>query len=681
MTLDALLASAQDGLTWWFNQLAAEAKAPLVVEQVLQKDVAPMLARLGPAARDRYIHLLSDLFVVSVPAVRAAVSSVPSSNKKIKKKQEASEHDYDDCRVGDVVLTRQGTAIIKMSRDSGKYPNLIFTGQVTVAKRVLLPGEGEVLTGKVVCPESNVERELELPQAAWETRAALKRHMPTAEFAWFGTENEVQSFMLHLSRSCPKVVLGTRLLGLSRFAGEWALALDDKTLLPGGRETSELIHYSGGGTGAAWVTKEVEKPTREDFEQFCLNAFEFSSLGKAAGIIGWMGAVAFKARLAFLLTKKFPFLLLWGPRGSGKSSVAAELLLRFYSSGQSAYSTINQLTRFTAVLSSAVTNLIPFVIDEYKGWSFLDSFQRLLLSETIRNCFDCVAARRGNKDAASQRIYPAVAPLVVCGEDTILEPAAQERMIEIFLGPKDKEGKEPTWKALLSANLGGLGLDYLSWSLNVDDADVLDIFRKIEADLEPRFKGRIRHNIAIASFGLQMVAQWLGDRGVAYPVEAMAEHVSGLVKVQADARYTTASASKPPSIVDRMLEALAMAAERNVIARGFDFDLAEEEADGNFGLLYLRLNRIFPVFKKWAAETRYEEEVLSLGAFRRQVDQEPYFIESNATKYFLSSGRRVKCVVFNLSMMLAMGLDVDGFTSGRDYKEQHFNPSGGETDD
>jgi hypothetical protein len=116
-----------------------------------------------------------------------------------------------------------------------------------------------------------------------------------------------------------------------------------------------------------------------------------------------------------------------------------------------------------------------------------------------------------------------------------------------------------------------------------------------------------------------------------------------------------------------MLEYMAAAAENSVLARGQDFELAEFDPKGSPGRLYLRLQKLFPGFKEWAIKTRYEEELISLEAFRKQLKEEPYFKESNVPKWFAlgpAGGGTKKAVLLDFEAMLAMGLDVDGFVSG-----------------
>jgi hypothetical protein len=88
--------------------------------------------------------------------------------------------------------------------------------------------------------------------------------------------------------------------------------LSDKTILPGSRETPDLIHYCDGETGLQWVVGEIEVPRSEDFQALVLHAPDFTATGKASTVMGWLGTLVWKARPAKRVARKFPFLLLFG---------------------------------------------------------------------------------------------------------------------------------------------------------------------------------------------------------------------------------------------------------------------------------------------------------------------------------------------------------------------------------
>jgi hypothetical protein len=99
------------------------------------------------------------------------------------------------------VLTPRGTEVVRHApRERAKYGEVIFTGQLEVDRRVQLNGDGEALLDAFACPDRGIRREVTVPQEAWESRGGFKRHLPTSEFAWYGTDNDLQCLMVHLSR-------------------------------------------------------------------------------------------------------------------------------------------------------------------------------------------------------------------------------------------------------------------------------------------------------------------------------------------------------------------------------------------------------------------------------------------------------------------------------------------------
>ncbi|MDF1556512.1 MAG: hypothetical protein P1P84_25870, partial [Deferrisomatales bacterium] len=524
--------TAEDGVVWLARRVAERCTTPQMLDRSFRDELAPVLASLGPVARGRYAKLLAPVFNVAARDLRGALEADLRPTQTLKGRSssppptdQAADKDSDRCPAdGEIVLTKRGTERLRRTRDGeAVVGKVIFTGHLKPLKRVRLSDVGELMVGEIRCPERGIAEQVTLPPDAWEARSRFKGSLPSMDFAWYGTDDELQAFMLHLSREpCPRV-RGERVLGIHPLDGGWACVFTDRTVLPDGTSTSELIHFSEGDTGFLWELGEaLAAPRREDLQGFSAHILEFNATGKAASIVGWLMALPFKARLSARVTAEFPILFAWGPRGSGKSQYQEQLALRFYSGGQTVPKKLDDLTAFTHLLSASASNLVPWCIDEYKGRGVaMDSRHEVQLSSTLRRAYNQLEGSRGNKDGRTLKRYRAVAPIFLAGEDNITEPAVLERVVEVFLSTASRAGKREHWQALQGVNLEAVGLDYVRWSLTVSDGRMREVFQAAQVDIDRRLADRLRHNAAVMVFGLRMLGLYLEQRDVPIPQLAL----------------------------------------------------------------------------------------------------------------------------------------------------------------
>ena len=660
----------------WLEQLAKINQSPMAISKAFRNEVVPVLAGVSETTFELYLPDIKK--ALGIPAKTARLECAAHKTREVEKsaKKPTSKpssprppSDDDEPEFGAVLMRPDGCIhVVKANRKGDTYTKVVMEGHIIPKKRIRLGSDGEILKADLVNPRRKIKVPVDLSPAVWASRRSFKEAMPTMDFGWIGTDDELVQVMIHLSRKDVPIVKGTRVLGIHLIEGKWAFVASDKTYLAGGGESTEMIHYADGETGVSYDTTLVEEPSQDDFRLFSEASLQFSAPRNVASILGWLGAAVFKERLAHVLKKKdFPFLLIWGERGSGKSQYLEHVVLEFLSAGQVRMSPLSGLKTFPAILTSSLSNLIPFPIDEYKGAESKTREHRMIVSDTIRNCYNVLAGKRGRKSGMHQRLYPAVAPLVVAGEDSITEPAAQERMVEVFLSKKARESREPWWLDLLKSDRGALGLDFIRWSLNLDDELVEQEFKAVLDDevlIRPIFKDRIRHNVAVAIFGLRMMARWLEERGYGWPSDSMEEFEEALVEEQIHCRFPSL-AGKNKSLVDRLLEFMSAAAANNIIKEDMGRDYTVQSWKGHKEVLAIRLFKVYPLITEWQRRTGVEVEIINKDAFEAQVRQEPYFLASNKAMRHVGlgqEGRQYRSLVLDLEKMRELGIDMEGFT-------------------
>lgn len=81
------------------------------------------------------------------------------------------------------------------------------------------------------------------------------------------------------------------------------------------------------------------------------------------------------------------------------------------------------------------SNVIPFIIEEYKPRKISDQIKNTI-SALLRNAYNNFAGVRGSADQ-SMKSYSLINPIIIVGEESIIEPAIQERSLELSFGKAD----------------------------------------------------------------------------------------------------------------------------------------------------------------------------------------------------------------------------------------------------
>lgn len=171
-------------------------------------------------------------------------------------------------------------------------------------------------------------------------------------------------------------------------------------------------------------------------------------------ILGWVGAAPMRATLP-----QFPVLALVGGSGWGKTTLVGEILGAFGFARSPM--TITSTTPHAISALVASTNAIPVWLDEYRHGARTDTKDRL--DQIIRDAWDGASSVKGGLQANLQALTfsPALAPIVVTGEDAFSETSHAERMIVL---PIPKDGRDPeALRALRAFSTEGFGYSYLEW--------------------------------------------------------------------------------------------------------------------------------------------------------------------------------------------------------------------------
>lgn len=448
-------------------------------------------------------------------------------------------------------------------------------------------------------------------------------------------------------------------MGIHKRNEEWILVASDKSMTPTG-EIEDLIFWSDQTTRIKYETSQIKPATREETKLVARMFLDFNSLDVVASVLGWMMAVPFKARLVSVvpqLRRQFPILLTWGERGAGKTKTAEIIILPFFGDFDGPRK-IDEMTKFTFMLNSNCTNLIPLVFDEYKPFR-LSQRQVQEVSSFLRSSYNALTGERGHVGAEGLgvRLYTYTAPVMLMGEASLIEPALKERIIEVVFSRDGRKGKRHI-QEFMTVNLAGVGFNYIRWSLGVSDREINETWKKEFITCYAGFEDRIRQNVAIVRMGLRLWQAFLKTQEIDIEVDRLLSILDESQKVN-----LIGEGMRPKCDVDLILEGMsAMAAMKpQEISEGIYWRLEKDR-------LYLRLQILYPEFKRWAREYGFDSEVLDEASFRRRLKDQPYFVQSDAVLRMRdkgepenSYGKTVKTVALNTSELDEAKIDLTGF--------------------
>ncbi|RJX19011.1 MAG: toprim domain-containing protein [Desulforudis sp.] len=553
-----------------------------------------------------------------------------------------------------VRVVEKGGVYWKIKKDGLEEPISNFT--LAPTRRIKVERQ-EVLEA-LVCMNGHGRSEVTLWPHHWASKVAFKKALGDLGAGWVGAEDEIQQIkVLTAEKPCPKY-RGESKLGLHLRDGRWVLVASNRTLTATG-EIEDLIFWSENSTRIGYEPDKIKPADAGETKQVVEALLDFNEPSVVAPILGWMGAVPFKARLVEAvpqLRRQFPILLLWGERGAGKTKTVEMVLLPFFGDHEGPRK-VDEMTRFTFMLNAHSTNLVPLAFDEYKP-SKLNPRQISEVSGFCRSCYNALTGERGQAgpEGLTSKVYTYTAPVILLGEQTLFEPALKERIIEVICTRTGREGRRHIQEFML-LNLAGAGLKYLRWSLGLPDQEIAAIWKDEFKAADAAFEDRIRQNVATVRMGLRLWQRHLIAEGVEINIDPLLAAVD-----QGQKAALIGEGPRPKSDIDLIIEgigAMAAMAGKELVKQDEDFRVVDDR-------LLLRLQTLYPKFRKWAREYSFDGEVLDESSLKRRLKGEPYFIGKTTMNVFEGSQygapkKTVKVYALDVGKLDAAGVDLTGF--------------------
>jgi hypothetical protein len=395
--------------------------------------------------------------------------------------------------------------------------------------------------------------------------------------------------------------------------GTWHFACASGSINAQGDENELLLESDYHLPTRLLKTTPAEMPDLVRLIPLLLN---FNSIDLVMPLLGWFVATFYKERI-FTFTRQFPLLFIFGAAGAGKTQTILTLKNLFALDGDNIKS-IADVTNFTLIKSASANNTIPLMLDEYKSSTF-SPFQVKMVSKLIRAAYNNEAGERGT---SNQKIiqYLYKSPIIIAGEQTVTEPAARDRIIEVHLSKATSLPHVEEFKQLQTTRLDKLGRLLLDDALRIPQADLKAIYDKCFMEIPAAYMDRPRVNQAIIYTGITLLQNVLAKYGLDEQVKVAWTKYQKAKALTLDEEV----ASSNKTDVDRILEAIGLMSEvdRYQLSNNIDYKIEN-------GKLYLYMRHIYQMYMKFADEYRIEADTPNYTSFVKLIKKEPYFVKDD----------------------------------------------------
>jgi len=480
-------------------------------------------------------------------------------------------------------------------------------------------------------------------QPDWANKSSLIKKLPHPDFAYIGGDTDVQRLFKVVAQVKVPQKTGVKVIGLHKVNDKWHYVSKEGSLGPDGEKNELLLE-----TDYYLPTKIIpaDIPSIVDAKQIMDSLFEFNTREVVVPLLGWFTAAFFKERI-FEFTRQFPLLFIFGAAGAGKTQSILNLK-RLFSLEIDNVKSIADVTGFTLIKSANSNNTIPLMLDEYKSTTF-STFQVKMVSKLIRAAYNNEVGERGT---ASQEIktYFYRAPIILAGEQTVTEPAARDRIIEVHMNKLTSAPHLPAFKALQEAPLEKLGKLLLVSALKITDDDVKALLAECYDLVPDHYTDRPRLNQSIIIMGIKLIARAMEPYGYDEAIEKiLTEYITRNVD-----HMLEEFEENQKSDIDKVLEAISLMSdmdERYALGEHYEYEI-----DGN--ILFINFRLAYTKFMKFANEYSVEADAMNYTSAIKLMKKEPYFIKDNVLRK-LKTGAKL-CLSLNIAKMKARNINLQG---------------------
>jgi hypothetical protein len=563
-----------------------------------------------------------------------------------------------------VSIIEQDNCYYRTSKSGSNVTKKNLTNFVITPKELLVLDDSDCLSCSVTTSQGYTYEDLIIENSAWTSKAKLLNAIGHQDCSFFGSDPDIQTLCHHVNSQVTVRKRGTNVIGLVE--DTWVIENINITA-SGLNPTLSIVPYER-GSDALYHRLAYQYLNEDEYTTLVSGLYEnVGSVNTETTImpmLGWMFAVPVKPMI-MEYQGSFPLLFVHGSQGSGKTSTASLFMrLMGYEEHQPH---MCDMRPFPLLKLLSATNAVPVFLDEFKVADMKEETVDNLL-RFMRKSYDGELESKGHADQSVQD-YALLAPLVVMGEWNINQPAIKERIVfpRFSNAVKTNQSMKDAFKNLRQLPLEGFMPRYVEFLLN---QDIKKMYDESQAEVQKHFSKltvapRIIHNLSVMTLGLNLFEAYGKECEVSVP-----SYKLGTILDSQLLEITGTSKGFVKSAVDQLIEELGFMAQKNekeiVSTSGYEptvkivpwykvFTLEETKLK----CLAIRFNKIFPEFKKYAKDTKYEGDLLDKESYMRMFDECEYIVgKSHGVKI---DGKVQRCLCIDIDKAKAAGLDLEGF--------------------
>lgn len=303
-------------------------------------------------------------------------------------------------------------------------------------------------------------------------------------------------------------------------------------------------------------------------------------------IMGWTWAAFIKPIVSKRNHKRFPFLMISGTYGSGKTAFVQEIVWPFCGISDGTNFSCSS-TKLPIERTMSCSSSIPVWFDEFKqdmGQAKVESFERLL-----RRAYGCEDETRGRPDQSTYTITFR-SPVIVTGESEPQDSALRERFVPVHMERHTHTPITKTaYQALTRMPLSALGHDLIQWIINCDDLEEkIDRYMELHQSTIRTHKiecsERIRYNMSIVGAGLHLYKDYCADKGVVFSFD-----IAGVYRAVSTRTFGGVE-GRVASEMDRFLTTVYGMIANGDLKHGLHYARSANRAGGLAPSLYIKMD-------------------------------------------------------------------------------------------
>ena len=537
------------------------------------------------------------------------------------------------------VVEREGCYWFQTRIKDGIREAKLSNFSMEVISRLEMPDSGPDVLRLEMKTTKGRKDVMDIPVSAFSSKGKLIETLPRAEYAWYGADVHCQYLKACLTgeeMSTQKAVIK---LGRIEMDGQDLWVMPDGVLgAEGPIDVDNFTYHRPIHLGKVAVNMPKKSFTAARVKTALAALMDVNVLSVMVPLLGWVFSVPFKPY--FMKTMgHFPLLMLYGTRGAGKTQLIQRAVLPLFGyNGQEPQIHFCDTTRFVLVSYGAATTSIPIFLDEYRPNALTGTKLRQLWDQW-RHLYAEDTDHRGQANLTRLE-FKQTSPTIVAGEEMVIDPAMQERMIQVQMSP---DTLTPAIRKAFT-NLPPMDMAckaFLTECLSLDPDPIMQAAKtNIAGEWERKAPPRIYDNMLVVSFGLEVWGAITG-KDITDRMRASIMDLSTMVMDSKGNIRTSVWAD------EFLLDIYGMVSNKGP----FNWGMMEYLEDGR-SLMHFNLRQ---AHSEWSKELKARgDQAVGIEPIRRQLDEDAageFIIEKGSLRKMVG---KMPVKVYTVDMTLAV---------------------------